>query len=175
MSDLHAGAETSLISNIVRLGNGTFEIDRHNPSPTTEALSAALRPTLEDLGQGHDEPADLVLLGDVLDLSLSPPDRSAQVFETLARSLFMGSGRENKPTHLSRQVFFIPGNHDHSLWTALRYQTETYSDGDQKLARSLKDKGVLRRFEQVTPAFTEPDDKVQSYRPGCRFSPRSFY
>ncbi len=140
-------------------------IDRTNPSPTTEALAAALRPTLEDLGQGYDEPADLVLLGDVLDLSLSPPDRSAQVFETFARSLFLGGGKENKPTHLSRQVFFIPGNHDHSLWTALRYQTETYSDtasDRQKLGRSLKDKGVLSRFEQVTPAFTEPDDKLQS-------------
>ena len=125
-------------------------------------MTAALRPVLEELGEGYDEPADLVLLGDALDLSLSPPGRSAEVFETFARALMLGGDGETKPTHLSRQVFFIPGNHDHSLWTALRYQTETFTEGHEDLSLSLQDKGVLTRFAQVTPAFTEPDEKIQS-------------
>ena len=162
MSDLHAGAETSLISNIVRERDGTYRIDDKTPSPVSEALATALRPTLDILGRSTDVPPDLVLLGDVLDLSLSPPERSAQVFETFAKSLLCGPGDKNQPTNLSKQVYFIPGNHDHSLWTALRYQTETFAEGPDKRKRSLRDKGVLTRFEPVTPAFSPPDEKLRS-------------
>ncbi len=162
MSDLHAGAETSLISNITRQRGGDYSILNTEPSPVTQALAAALRPTLTHLGRGGEAPPDLVLLGDVLDLSLSPPKRSAQVFETFARELLVGSGDTPEPAHLSSQVYFVPGNHDHSLWTALRYQTETFSKGDAKFSRSLLDKGVLTRFDHVTPAFTEPNEELQS-------------
>ena len=115
-----------------------------------------------DLDKDQNDPPDLVLLGDVLDLSLSPPDRSAEVFETFARVLLMGEGQKEASPHLSKRVYFIPGNHDHSLWTALRYQTETYSEGDDKYGRSLLDKGVLTRFDPITPAFDKPNEHQHS-------------
>lgn len=128
----------------------------------TEALSAALRPTLLELDKEQNDPPDLVLLGDVLDLSLSPPDRSAEVFETFSRSILMGENQKEASPHFSKRVYFLPGNHDHSLWTALRYQTETYSEGDVEYGRSLLDKGVLTRFDPVTPAFDQPDRRQHS-------------
>gem|GEM_PF-431241 len=162
LSDLHAGAETSLISNIQRQRDGGFEIERERPSAVTVALSAALRSTLMTLDGGQGTPPDLVLLGDILDLSLSPPDRSAEVFETFARSILMDEGTTGPSPHFSKRVYFLPGNHDHSLWTALRYQTETYEEGDDKYGRSLLDKGVLTRFDPVTPAFSEPAARQHS-------------
>ncbi len=162
MSDLHAGAETSLISTITEDGTGSFFIDRHDPSPVTKALTHALRPTLSDLRGPDDDPAHLILLGDVLDLSLSPPDRSAEVFESFANYLFLGPKDEGKPTELERQVYFLPGNHDHSLWTALRYQTETFSASRRDRSKTLIQKGVLSRFNQVTQAFAKSNERLQS-------------
>ena len=162
LSDIHAGAETSLITTILSDGSGGFVIDPTRPSPVTKALARAMRPTLEHLERPQSEPANLLLLGDVLDLSLSPPDRSAQVFETFAHDFFLGPEKGGKELRLSRQVYFLPGNHDHSLWTALRYQTERFINGRKKAGRTLFEKGVLSRFDQVTPAFTKPNDDLQS-------------
>lgn len=153
VSDIHAGAETSLITHIT----DRLMIDDKTPSPTTKALRAALGPTLAEF-EGDTQP-DLVLLGDVLDLSLSQPVRSAQVFETFAKGLLTGGEGDNKPINLSRQVRFLPGNHDHSLWTALRYQTETFQEEEETFGL---ERGTLQRFKHVTPTFMQPNPQLQA-------------
>lgn len=153
LSDLHAGAETSLITHISK---STFEPDAAISSETSRALGIALRATLAEFSD--EDPADLVLLGDVLDLSLSPPERTTAVFETFVQEV-LSSPKGDDPIHLSETTYFLPGNHDHSLWTALRYQTEEFVDEDRKRRER---RGALERFKQVTPAFDLPDERMQS-------------
>ena len=146
MSDLHAGAETSLITHL----NDNLEEDWTKPSSTTLAFADAFRLTLAEFKQ--DVPADTILLGDVLDLSLSEPQNTTQVFETFVEEVF--ADRPNEASiNLSHNVFFIPGNHDHSLWTAIRYQNESFVEDVDDRPSVNNFRGKLERFGQVTPAF----------------------
>lgn len=134
----------------------TLKTESAIPSRTAQALGLALRPTLAEFSET--EPADLVLLGDVLDLSLSPPERTTAVFETFVHEV-LASEKGDDPINLSDTAYFLPGNHDHSLWTALRYQTEQFVDEARK-PREFR--GALERFKQITPAFNNEDERVQS-------------
>jgi hypothetical protein len=109
LSDLHAGAEESLLSVIG--DDGT--VDPRSKSNTTTRFADAIRTTLTALS-GADA-HDLVILGDALDLSLAPPQVAAGVFGGFMAAL--------PPQMLGGQMSFLPGNHDHALWTAQRYAT----------------------------------------------------
>lgn len=87
-------------------------------------------------GQTADDGAhDLVLLGDTLDLSLGQPATAAQVFggwlSCLPRQMLGG------------RITFVPGNHDHALWTAQRH------------AHAAGDPTDPARWAHVTPAFAD--------------------
>jgi len=127
LSDLHAGAEESLLS----VPGPDGRVDPTMTSRTTAAFGDALQATLASLS-GSD-PHDLVLLGDMLDLSLAPPHVAAGVFQGFVANL---------PRQvLSGRMSFVPGNHDHALWTAQRF-----ADGPGSPARP-------GHWAHVTPAF----------------------
>lgn len=80
-------------------------------SRTTTCFGDAMQATLTALS-GTDA-HDLVILGDALDLSLAPPQVVAGVFKGFMATL--------PPQMLGGQMSFVPGNHDHALWTAQRF------------------------------------------------------
>jgi hypothetical protein len=114
ISDLHLGADYSLLTGIDSGGH----VDPAQRCETLVALMDALAPTLEPLCD--DEPPTLVLLGDVLDMGLSPLDTVSTAFRTFLRELPRAHGR--KPLFAPR-IRVVPGNHDHHLWRMAQDQT----------------------------------------------------
>ncbi|MDA5094825.1 hypothetical protein O2N63_12090 [Aliiroseovarius sp. KMU-50] len=136
ISDLHAGALTSLVT--------TDETPPlHNGKPTAsieETFAAAMCELLGHINQTTIRKPDLVLLGDGLDLSLSPPDRTFNALKGFLTPLYeTGSFSTSMP--------FIPGNHDHSLWTEARFDSPQFSQ---------------KGFSHVTPAFASASDVPRS-------------
>jgi len=130
LSDLHAGADESLLSVLGADGR----VDPTLASRTTAAFGDAMQATVTALS-GSD-PHDLVILGDALDLSLAPPQVAAGVFERFMAHL--------PPQMLAGRMSFLPGNHDHALWTAQRF-----ADGAGSPAQAA-------HWAHVTPAFADP-------------------
>lgn len=129
LSDLHAGADESLLSVLGIDGH----VDPDAISGTTAAFAQAMDATITALSgtQAH----DLVILGDALDLSLSQPHVASAVFRGFMAHL---------PTQmLSGSISFVPGNHDHALWTAQRFAEGRGSPADPA------------HWAHVTPAFAD--------------------
>ncbi len=129
LSDLHLGSSTGLLT-------PQEEDDLADPARVlSKAVAAALTATVVTLSAGS-KPG-LILLGDVLDLSLGTmPKASAAAVQVLAD--LAGPA----PSTRFGQVYFVPGNHDHELWTAQRYQTYVPS---------------TLSFPHTTRAFDAPD------------------
>lgn len=134
LSDFHAGAAESLLTVL----DADHRPDPSQTSPTTTAFAAAFVPTIKALTAVHGKP-DLVLLGDVLDLSLGRPDHAARIFSGFLRAL----GAQD----LFTSVAFVPGNHDHALWTAERYGAS---------AGAAQGPGDPQFWAQSSPAFSPP-------------------
>lgn len=116
---MHAGARESVLT---VLDTQTFEPIPHQVSVATQAFGKALNATLSTLAL--DAKPDLVLLGDALDFSLSNPAISAEILAG-----FLGSGGMDVAQNF-QNIQFLPGNHDHSLWTAERYGATTGDNPD---------------------------------------------
>jgi hypothetical protein len=137
ISDLHAGALTSLLTPLTPGLEWTGVPDDVTDTATcfAQALNATLKPLL------HETAPELVLLGDGLDLSLSPPDRSFPVLRSFLGQLY---GQDRL---LSDRMTYVPGNHDHWLWT------------EQRFADVHFDKPG---FSHVSPAFAQPGEVGRS-------------
>lgn len=116
LSDLHLGADYSVLTSM--RDDGTITL--REPSPTLAALGTGLRRSVTALS-GTERPT-LILLGDVLDLGLSPAGDVAQAFRRFIEALFPADG----PPVFSTQVLCVPGNHDHHLWRSA--QDESFLD-----------------------------------------------
>jgi hypothetical protein len=116
LSDLHLGATSSVLTHIGPAG------EDGGSSRTLAAFGRALRQTVSHLGDGP--LPRLVLLGDVLDLGLSPMADAALAYERFMGALFPAG---EVPVFAS-DILLVPGNHDHHLWHQAK---------DQYLLRSL--------------------------------------
>ena len=134
LSDLHAGARTSLLSD---LGGKT------QPEADVGATFAAA--LTEFLGTGADNEVQLILLGDLLDLQFSPRETAAQDAVRFLRPLAEAGV-------IARKVIATAGNHDHSLWTDARAGLD---------AMQVETRLSKASFPQATPAF-EPSPDAQS-------------
>lgn len=110
LSDLHLGAAYSLL---------THSDDDGRPDPSTAsatlvAFGQALRQTVAALQTATpgSPPTTLVLLGDVLDMGLSPMGDTAAGFQRFIEALYPAG----TPPVFSPQLLCVPGNHDHHLW-----------------------------------------------------------
>jgi hypothetical protein len=125
VSDMHAGAALSLATAID--ANGTRR-DPANPSPVAAAFGRAVRALLgrqrqaQNRGAENDAAPKIVLLGDIMDLAFCDRDDAAQSYVGWLKGLI-----GDKPALFSPDMIFLPGNHDHSLWTAARMAAETAS------------------------------------------------
>jgi UDP-2,3-diacylglucosamine pyrophosphatase LpxH len=124
LSDLHFGAENSLMTSVVEhpagapsaaaagaAGPEPYEPAPNTPSPVLVAVTDALRSLVER----QEDPPTLILAGDVLDLALSSDSVAATAFEGFVDAAF-----GQTPRLFADTVYYLPGNHDHHLWESAR-------------------------------------------------------
>lgn len=108
LSDLHLGALNSVLSSVSSDGSG---VDRSHTSPVTTALCDGLRALAQ-----RDDPPQLIVAGDLFELALSSTGDASATFAEFICGL--------RPGHANAAVAplirFIPGNHDHKLWSRAR-------------------------------------------------------
>jgi hypothetical protein len=141
LSDLHLGAAYSCLV-------GTDAQGRSDPTLCSETLttfSTALRALLQRLVPPGAERPTLILLGDVLDMGLSPMGAVAQSFAAFARAALLDA--DGDPLFAPR-VLYVPGNHDHHLWRATQ---------DQQFQAALDSGRIPRDLMQHTALYDSPD------------------
>jgi hypothetical protein len=144
LSDLHFGADAALMTN----APGSDEAAGTGSNALRSAFCAAFVATLNalKLDQSAETVAPskplpgLILLGDIFDLSLGTPQSSIDTFDAFVKSLAKAGGHD-----ALGDFIFVPGNHDHELWTVTRYQN--------MVGRTRADD----TYQHTTPAFTHPD------------------
>lgn len=119
LSDLHLGAAYSILTYADAQGRP----DPGRPSDTQIAFGSAWRELLATM---DGPPPTLVLLGDVLDMGLSPMGDVAAAFRCFVETVMQDGGR---PVFAPR-VLYVPGNHDHHLWRIA--QDQQYQDALQQ-------------------------------------------
>ncbi len=106
LSDLHLGALNSLLTNVTADGE---HADGSAASPVLTALCECLR-SLRTPGQ---DPPELVVLGDLFELALTSPEDAAAAFTQFIAGLRPGGA----DAAVAPALRFVPGNHDHHLWS----------------------------------------------------------
>lgn len=120
--------------------------DEDGHAPLATAFSTALRKTIAALAPP--EKPNLILLGDALDLSLALPQATTHSLADFLRAL-LSEAPENAGDPIG-DIVFVPGNHDHLLWTA------------ERLARKSRKGGRLSVWSHTSPAFTAPGAEAPS-------------
>lgn len=115
LSDLHLGADTAILTDTPEAEKGGEAV---SADPLRTALSEALVATISSLNGNTPPPIlpSVVLLGDILDFSLGTPKASISSLTSLLEALTASDAQ----TWLGPFIF-VPGNHDHELWTVTRY------------------------------------------------------
>lgn len=114
VSDMHAGAELSLATPVDRDGVLT---DADTPSPVAASFGVAVRALMER--QKSAASAQVILLGDIMDLAFCDRKDAARCYVGWLKGLI-----GDAPGLFAPDTVFLPGNHDHSLWTAARMAAE---------------------------------------------------
>jgi UDP-2,3-diacylglucosamine pyrophosphatase LpxH len=147
MSDLHLGAQNSVLSAIQDDG---ITVDAGRTSDVLSLLFAGLRRLVEQLAPGEARPT-LVLNGDILEFALATDDTALTAFERFMDLAFPADGT---PIFDDR-VLYLPGNHDHHLWETAR---------ERQYARYVQDLAptdALASPWHVTPMLN-PDASVEA-------------
>jgi len=129
MSDLHLGAQNSVLSAIE--GDG-MTVDKATTSEVMTRLFAGLHDLIGQLAPSEARPT-LVLNGDILEFALATDNTALSVFEQFIDLAFPVDG---EPLFDDR-VLYLPGNHDHHLWETARERQYAHhikhSPGDEPL------------------------------------------
>ena len=140
LSDLHLGAADSLLTHI----DGMDQSSPALPSQSLVLFAEALRATAKRLSDGT--LPTLVLLGDVMDLGLSPAGVTAKAFLRFLDVLFPEDGERL----FQPDIVCVPGNHDYSIWSQAQetaFMASVECDGAETVADDLA---------QFTPMFGAP-------------------
>jgi hypothetical protein len=115
LSDLHLGAENSILTRLTSVSNGAvnWKADPTKASDVMIRLVDCLR-LLISQNHGSLKPT-LILNGDALELALADVNVAAMVFERFME-LTMKPGEEL----FDKTIYYNPGNHDHHLWETAR-------------------------------------------------------
>lgn len=109
LSDLHLGALNSVLTSVTDDGEG---VDGSSTSPVLLALADCIR-AIDD---GQPERAELVVLGDLFELALTTTEIAGATFGQFVCALRIGE----PDAAVAPLIRFLPGNHDHRLWTRAR-------------------------------------------------------
>lgn len=113
LSDLHLGADTSLLTTLESLEGPIRPRD-------VSAVLSKLCDCLHNLLSDADRSVQLVLNGDILDLAFSDISVATMVFQGFIAQLMTP---RNGRTPFDPRILFVAGNHDHHLWeTARQYR-----------------------------------------------------
>ena len=146
LSDLHLGAAYSTLTYADAQGRP----DPGRPSATQVAFGSALRQLLAAM---DGPPPTLILLGDVLDMGLSPMGDVAAAFRCFVETVMQDGGR---PLFAPR-VLYVPGNHDHHLWRIAQ---------DQQFQDALQQGRVEDDLIQHTALFEPAGKEAEASRIG---------
>lgn len=143
ISDLHLGEPTSLLTDTPATSGG----DGTTADALRDAFSEALLQTIDALVRETSQAAapGIVLLGDIFDMSLGTPRASIRTFDALLKSLAAKGARERIGPFI-----FLPGNHDHELWTVSRFEHMLGGDPADD------------SYVHTTPAFAAPDTQPRA-------------
>jgi len=133
LSDLHLGARESLLTHV----HGDGEI-ADKPSKVLMAFANGLSETLS-----NQKKPQLVLLGDALDLGLSPFGDVSKSFLQLLDAFYPLDG----PDLFDREIIYIAGNHDHHLWRIAQ---------DNGFLSALENGQIPGDLDAVTAIFGTP-------------------
>ncbi len=142
LSDLHLGARDSLLTHVHRSG----EI-AEGPSEVLAAFAKGLRETLEQ-SSGDQKKPQLVLLGDALDLGLSPFGDVSKSFLQLLDAFYPADGADL----FDREIIYVAGNHDHHLWRIAQ---------DNGFLSALENGEIPGDLEAVTSIFGTPSHRCR--------------
>jgi UDP-2,3-diacylglucosamine pyrophosphatase LpxH len=134
LSDLHLGAENSVLSHIP---DGDLSVDPATPSAVLEQLVACLRQLISTNAAGA--LPTLVLHGDILEFALAEDNVAAMTFASFLKLAFSSAPIFNDT------IYYVPGNHDHHLWETAR---------EQQFANYVGGLGSNERIE--APVHTTP-------------------
>jgi Calcineurin-like phosphoesterase len=148
LSDLHLGAAYSMLTHIDDQGAVQPDV----PSLTLQALAAGLRDTAAQLTAAGAPAPTLVLMGDALDLGLSPLGQVSHAFLRFVDVMFPAGA----PLLFAPRIIFMPGNHDHHLWRVA--QDDAYLNSLPSLSTAVPDPeaGIGHDIEQALPLFDPP-------------------
>ncbi len=138
ISDLHFGARNSLFTGLDADNNP----DKSIVTFTNICFARAMQATLRAMPSARQP--DLIMNGDVLDLSFASP----AVTTSVLRSFFdMFLFYEDTQAQVFDNLYYLPGNHDHELWTAERFSR-----------KPTQDIGTAnpKFWNHTTPAFADP-------------------
>jgi predicted phosphodiesterase len=142
LSDLHFGAENSLLSALESPDNPVCDPSRLSPvlSAFVDCLAAVVQ-----TNEGSTPPT-LILAGDILELALAEDDVAATVFEQFTNAVTGDHGL------FANEIWFVPGNHDHHLWETARELHYA------KQIRALTPTDPIPPPSHATRLFTGPQD-----------------
>ncbi|MEP2990754.1 MAG: metallophosphoesterase [Parasphingorhabdus sp.] len=138
LSDLHLGARDSLLTHV----HGSGEI-ADGPSEVMKAFANGLHETLSDQKRPQ-----LVLLGDALDLGLTPFGDVSKSFLQLVDAFYPSDG----PDLFDREIIYVAGNHDHHLWRIAQ---------DNGFLSALESGKIPGDLESVTNIFGTPSHRCR--------------
>lgn len=114
LSDMHLGAETSLLTKVSEGEITGTGIDPTQPSSVLVGLAAILQDLIQQ-NENHQVKPALILNGDILEMALAEDQKAAMVFNRFLDQM-MPMGQEL----FGKTIYYIPGNHDHHLWEFTR-------------------------------------------------------
>jgi hypothetical protein len=113
-SDLHLGAENSILTNLDKVHK--VQTDVTKPSPVLVKMVECLKEVLSK--NKSDKKPKLVLNGDIIELALATTNDGAMAFERFVELIMPKNGE----FLFDDEVLFMAGNHDHNLWERARNQ-----------------------------------------------------
>ena len=111
LSDMHLGAENSLLTDITA---GTVETDPTRPAPLLIKLAECLKEIISK-NKGIKKPT-LVLNGDLAELALTTMNKAGMAYQRFLELVMPEDGE----FLFDKEIIFLPGNHDHNLWERAR-------------------------------------------------------
>jgi hypothetical protein len=113
LSDLHFGAENSLLTHI-DLTETAVTVDPREPSKTLRAFVACLHAVVAANEPTAPKPT-LILAGDIIEFALASDNVAAMAFERFVELAFPAGAPVFDAT-----IVYVPGNHDHHMWETAR-------------------------------------------------------
>jgi hypothetical protein len=143
LTDLHLGAENSLLTNLVE---GGYQTDNTKPSPVMIQLVQCIREVLN--ADPSDVKPKLVFNGDLMELALTSMNDASMAFH---RFIELAFPEDESKWLFDREIIFLAGNHDHNIWESSRYAQYI------NLTKSMKPGERIGHLSHATKMFDNPE------------------